>query len=96
MSWIYLLVASLALWAMCGAVIAIGRRIWSLPTTLYVHLIVAPVFAYFLSTVHKFAVPEIDSLPRAAVMTGVVVALDAFVVAPLFELGGLNNPKRTV
>jgi hypothetical protein len=45
----------------------------------------APVFAYFLATVHKFAVPEIDSLPRAAVMTGVVMALDVFVVAPLFE-----------
>ncbi len=84
-SWIYLLMASLALWAMCGAVIAIGRRIWSLPTTLYVHLIAAPVFAYFLSTLQKLEAPEFNHLLRAGVMTAVVMALDVFVVAPLFE-----------
>ena len=85
MSWIYLLGASLVLWGMCGAVIAIGRRLWSLQTTLYVHLIAAPVFAYFLSTLHKLAAPEFGSLLRAGVMTGIVMALDVLVVAPLLE-----------
>jgi len=85
MSWIYLLGASLVLWGMCGAVIAIGRRIWSLPTTLYVHLIAAPVFAYVLSTLHKLEAPEFNYLLRAGVMTAVVMALDVFVVAPLIE-----------
>ena len=85
MSWIYLFAASLVLWGMCGAVIAVGRRIWSLQTTLYVHLVAAPVFAYVLASLHKLAAPEFDSLLRAGVMTGIVTALDVLVVAPLFE-----------
>jgi hypothetical protein len=56
-----------------------------LQTTLYVHLIAAPVFAFFLSTLHRLAAPEFDSLLRAGMMTRIVMALDVFVVAPLFE-----------
>ena len=85
MSWIYLLGASLVLWGMCGAVIGVGRRIWSLQTTLYVHLVAAPIFAFCLSALHKFAAPGFDPLLRAGVMTGFVMALDGLVVAPLFE-----------
>ena len=62
-----------------------GRRIWSLRTTLYVHLIAAPAFAYVLSTFHKLMFPGFDMLLRAEVMTGVVVLLDVSIVAPLFE-----------
>lgn len=85
MSWIYLAGASVVLWGLCGAVIAVGRRIWSLKTTLYVHLIAAPAFAYALSVLHRLAAPEFDSLLRAVVMTSIVMALDVFVVAPWFE-----------
>ena len=85
MAWIYLTGASLVLWGMCGGVIAIGRRIWSLQTTLYVHLLAAPIFAYGLSGLHRLAAPQFGSLPRAVAMTGAVMALDAFIVAPLFE-----------
>ena len=45
MAWVYLIGLSLALWGACGGVIAIGRRLWSLETTLRVHLIAAPVLA---------------------------------------------------
>ncbi len=85
MSWTYLLGTSLALWGACGGVIAIGRRIWSLQTTLYVHLVMVPIFAYLLSAVHRLFFPEFGSLLRAAVMTAVVVALDISIVAPVFE-----------
>ncbi|MDE2184500.1 MAG: hypothetical protein KGJ78_15890 [Alphaproteobacteria bacterium] len=87
MSWIYLMGASVILWALCGAVIAAGRRLWSMQTTLYVHLVAAPAFAFVLSTLHRHAFAEFDSLTRAGVMTGIAMALDALIVAPLFERG---------
>jgi Na+-transporting NADH:ubiquinone oxidoreductase subunit NqrD len=85
MAWVYLLGLALVLWGVCGATIAIGRRIWSLDTTLRIHLVVAPVVAFLVSTVHGLLVPEFDALLRAAVITGVVIVLDAVLVAPLFE-----------
>lgn len=85
MVWVCLIGAGLALWALCGATIAIGRRIWSLQTTLYVHLAAAPVFAFALTALFGAAFPGLDRLLRAEVMTGLVVALDFCVVAPIFE-----------
>lgn len=85
MAWIELLAASLVVWGLCGAVIGVGRRIWSIKTTLAVHLVAAPIFAFCLSALHRLAAPEFDPLLRAIVMTGVIMALDGLVVAPLFE-----------
>ncbi len=85
MAWVYLLGLALILWGVCGATMAVGRRVWSLDATLRVHLAVAPIAAFLVSTVHKLLAPEFDPMLRAAVMTGVVVILDACVVAPLFE-----------
>ena len=85
MVWACLIGASLVLWGLCGATIAIGRRLWSLQTTLYVHLAAAPVFAFALAALFGAAFPEFDRLLRAEVMTGLVVVLDLCVVAPIFE-----------
>ncbi len=85
MAWVYLLGLGLVLWGACGAVMAIGRRIWSLDTTFHVHLAAAPVFAFLVSTVHKLLAAEFSSLLRAMVLTGLVVILDVVVVAPIFE-----------
>ena len=85
MSWTSLVAASLVLWGACGGVIGIGRRLWSLQTTLYVHLVAAPGFAYPLSAAHKLLFPGFDPLLRAGAMTAIVVALDVLIVAPLFE-----------
>jgi hypothetical protein len=64
---------------------AIGRRVWSLDTTLRIHLVVAPVIAFLLSAVHRLLAPDFDAVLRAIAMTGTVVALDVAVVAPIFE-----------
>ena len=64
---------------------AIGRRIWSLDTTLHVHLAIAPVVAFVVATIHKFLAADFSSVLRAMVLTGLVVFLDAVVVAPIFE-----------
>lgn len=72
-------------WAVCGGTIAAGRRILSIENTLVVHAIVAPlVFAllsmHFLRRYHA-ATPFRTSLA----FVGIVVGLDAFVVAPFIE-----------
>src|SRR5215471_9130888 len=37
MDWVYLFGLGLVLWGACGGVVAVGRRIWSLDTTLRIH-----------------------------------------------------------
>jgi hypothetical protein len=85
MGWVYLVALALVLWAACGGVIAIGRRFWSLDTTLRVHLIAAPVLAFLVSLAHRGLAPGFDPMVRAVAMTAIIVILDAGVVAPLFE-----------
>ncbi len=85
MAWVYLLALALVLWGTCGAVIAIGRRLWPLDTVLRVHLIVAPVIAFLVSAAHRLLASDFDPVHRAAAITALVVILDAGVVAPLFE-----------
>jgi len=45
MAWIYLFGLGIVLWGSCGAVMAIGRKLWSLDTTLRVHLAATPRFS---------------------------------------------------
>jgi hypothetical protein len=85
MAWLYLIGLALVLWGACGGVIAIGRRLWSLDTTLRVHLIAAAIFAFLVAAAHRALAPEFDPLLRAAAITIIVMLLDALVVAPLFE-----------
>jgi hypothetical protein len=85
MAWVYLFCLGLALWGGCGAVMALGRRFWTLETALRVHLIAAPIIAFLLSAFHAWLAPEFGSLLRATLMTGLAVILDALVVAPVFE-----------
>jgi hypothetical protein len=85
MAWVSLVALSLIVWAACGGTIAAGRRVWSMQTTLVVHLFAAAAFAFAAASVHARLAPGFDPLTRAAAMTGLIVALDALVVAPLFE-----------
>ena len=85
MAWISLIVLALVVWAACGGVIAIGRRVWTMQTTLVVHLCAAAAFAFAAAAAHKLMAPDFDIVGRAAAMTGLIIALDALVVAPLFE-----------
>ena len=85
MAWVYLIVVALVLWGACGGVIAIGRRLWSIDTTLRVHLAAAMIFAFLGAAAHRAVAPDFDPLLRAAAITTIVMLLDALVVAPLFE-----------
>jgi hypothetical protein len=86
MAWLYLIGLALVLWGVCGAAIAIGRRMWSIDTTLRLHLVAAPAIAYLVAAAHRELAPQFDPLLRAAAITITVMLLDALVVAPLFEL----------
>src|SRR5512137_2583007 len=75
----------LAGWAICGATIAIGRQVASMQTTLIVHAIVAPL-AFGLLTRHHFGrFPDSSPGKVALALLGIVVGLDALLVAPVFE-----------
>ncbi len=85
MAWLYLIGLTLVLWGACGGVMSVGRRLWTLDTALRVHLIVAPIVAFLVAALHEALFPGFDPRLRAAAMTGLVIVLDAAVVAPLFE-----------
>jgi hypothetical protein len=84
-AWVYLIGLALALWAGCGGVIGVGRRLWSIDTTLRIHLVAAPILAFLVASLHKGLAPAFDPMLRAASITTIVVLLDALVVAPFFE-----------
>jgi Na+-transporting NADH:ubiquinone oxidoreductase subunit NqrD len=85
MTWTSLIGLGLVLWGACGAVMSIGRRLWSLDTTLRVHLVAAPAAAFVVSAIHTRIDPAFGMVSRAAVLTALVFTLDLLVVAPLFE-----------
>jgi len=85
MAWVYLIGLALVFWGACGGVIAVGRRLWSLDTTLRVHLVAAPIIPFLVAAAHEELAPGFDPLLRAAAFTIIVMLLDALVVAPLFE-----------
>lgn len=72
-------------WAFCGAIIGIGRHLFSIETTLVIHAIGAPLgfalisFFYF----HKFGFTS--PLWTAILFLAIVVGFDLFLVAPVFE-----------
>jgi hypothetical protein len=72
-------------WGVCGATILLGRRFLSINTTLLVHAVVAPVAFGILAWLFFKKFSQASPAAVAAAMVGIVIALDALVVAPLFE-----------
>jgi hypothetical protein len=72
-------------WAICGASIGIGRQIFTMDTTLILHAVVAPLAFAGLSWHYFKAHPKSSPLGTASATLGIVVGLDALLVAPLFE-----------
>jgi hypothetical protein len=72
-------------WAICGATVAIGRKVAPMTTTLIVHAVVAPLAFGLLTRNHVKRFPESSPPATAIFMVALVIGLDALVVAPLFE-----------
>jgi hypothetical protein len=71
--------------ALCGAVMMIGRQLTSLDAALIIHAIAAPIVfglvAWFYFSRFGYTTP----FQTAAIFLGFAVALDAGLVAPVFE-----------
>jgi hypothetical protein len=72
-------------WAYCGAIIGVGRQFLSIHTTLVVHALGAPLGFSLISLFYYRRYAFTSPLQTAAAFLGVEVALDLFLVAPVFE-----------
>jgi hypothetical protein len=80
-----MLLHALAGWAYCGLLIGVGRRFLSMPATLAIHAIGAPIGFALLSLLYFKRFACTTPLQTAVVFLSVVVAMDVFLVAPVFE-----------
>ena len=72
-------------WALCGATIAIGRSFMSVELTLIIHAIAAPIFAALVSLDYYKKFHYTTPLQTAFIFLLFVIAMDAGLVAPVFE-----------
>jgi len=72
-------------WALCGAIIGVGFAIWSVETTLIVHLIGAPVVFALLSWLYFGKFNYTAPLQTAIIFLAVVILADFIIVALLIE-----------
>ncbi len=72
-------------WAYCGALIGVGRQLLPFHTALILHAIGAPVGFAFISRFYYRHFAYTSPGRTAAAFVGVVVFLDLFLVAPVFE-----------
>ena len=78
-------VHAFVIWLACGLTIALGRGAFGMETTLTIHAIVAPAAALIVSVVDFETFRLTTPLATAAFFTLFIVALDALLVAPVFE-----------
>jgi len=72
-------------WALCGAIIAIGRRTTSMRNTLIMHAVGAPIVFGILSFVYFRVFAYTTPLQTAAMFVAVAMLLDVVVVARVIE-----------
>ena len=72
-------------WAFCGAIVGIGRQMLSMQTTLVIHAIGAPLGFALLSLLYYRRFGFTSPLQTAVLFLSIVVVLDLFLVAPVFE-----------
>ncbi len=79
------LVHALAGWAVCGAIIGIGRSLTTVEITLWIHAILVPVVFGLISTLYFYQFNFTRPLATAFIFLAVVMFMDFFVVAPFIE-----------
>jgi len=84
-NWIILLVHPLIGWAICGAIMGIGRSVTTVDNTLIVHGIATPIVFTLISWVYFTRFGFTPPLLTALIFVDIVIALDAFLVAPVLE-----------
>jgi hypothetical protein len=82
---IIILVFALIGWGLCGAIIGIGRSVTSMDNTLIIHAVGAPIIFAALSWLYFARFHFTTPLQTAAIFLGVVILMDAGVIAPFAE-----------
>ncbi|HSR48419.1 MAG TPA: hypothetical protein VLL77_10610 [Anaerolineales bacterium] len=72
-------------WALCGAIVFIGRGLTSMQTTLVVHAAGAPLIFAAISWIYFTRFGATSPLVTALAFVGIVVFLDVFLVALIIE-----------
>ncbi len=72
-------------WAYCGSLIGIGRQFLPMEEVLLIHAAGAPMGFGLISYIYFRRFALTSALKTAAFFVGVVLALDLFLVAPVFE-----------
>jgi len=72
-------------WAYCGALIGVGRQFFAMDTTLVIHAIGAPIGFAVVSWIYHRYFGFTRPIYTALIFVAVVVALDIFPVAIVFE-----------
>ena len=80
-----LVVHGLIGWGICGATVGLGRQVVSTDVTLWIHGVVAPLAFGLLARRFFRRFPKSSAAGAAVTMVGIVVGLDALVVAPFLE-----------
>ncbi len=82
---IIILAHAFAGWALCGAIIGIGRGITSLENTLIIHAIGAPVIFAVISWNYFKKFNFTDPLQTAVIFVSFVIFMDFFIIALMIE-----------
>ena len=80
-----LLVFALLGWGICGAIIGIGRSLTNMQTTLIIHALAVPLVFGGLAWLYFRFFGYTTALQTALFFTGLVIFLDATVIALLVE-----------
>ena len=72
-------------WAYCGSLIGIGRHFLPMKEVLLIHAVGAPLGFALIAHIYFRRFALTGPFETAVVLTGIVLALDLFLVAPLFE-----------
>jgi hypothetical protein len=80
-----LLAFGLVGWGICGGIINIGRPLIGVQTTVVVHAIAVPFVFGGLAWLYYHFFGYTSALQTALVFTGLVMLLDAGIIAPLAE-----------
>jgi hypothetical protein len=76
---------AVVLWILCGAIVMIGRQIWTMETTLIIHAIGSPIIAVTLSLIYFTYFNYTTPLQTATIFTLSAILLDVIIVATFIE-----------
>jgi hypothetical protein len=76
---------AVVLWMLCGAIVMVGRQLWTMETTLIVHAVGAPIIAVVISLIYFTYFAYTTPLQTATIFMLSAISLDAIIVATFVE-----------